>query len=228
MTLGKQALVPTASNATRFHYPLPVLLQQLGTVQRGITVWLLPEYTNFFEAFENSVTYFLVENANNWSFKRSMSSYHMKGDYQVFSFITSEEESDVSELRTRKQWKPTASRPSWVVMNKRTSFGSKYAITMPNRSSQNSQRTISYPLVQVRQEVEQKDNHLRWHIMWHVWIQMTRCFPSNHLQQTSPVYSCSKQRPKLWPTDRKLSTKCWFIFTVTNGTKDSLIRKINP
>lgn len=77
----------------------------------------------------------------------AQSSYRMKRDNQVFSFVTSEEKGDVSELCTRKQWKPTASWPSWVVMNKRTSFGSKYAITTPNRSSQNGQRTIGDPLV---------------------------------------------------------------------------------
>ena len=159
----------------------------------------------------------------------AQSSYHMKGDNQVCSCLTSEEEGDVFELLTRKQWKPTASWPFWVLMNRRTSFGCKYTIMRPNRSSQDSQTTISYVfVVKVRQEAEQKDNHLRRRIMWHLWIQTTWCFPSNHLQQTLPAYSYSKQRPKLWLTDRKLSTKCWFIFTVTNSTKDSLICKINP
>lgn len=141
----------------------------------------------------------------------AQSSYHMKGANWVFSLITSEEEGDVSDLRTRKQWKPTA---SWPSMNKRTSFGSKYTIIMPNRPSQNSQRTITYPLAKVRREVVQEDNHLRRPIMWHLWIQMT-------IKSPTPGYSHSK----LWPTDRKLSTKCWFIFTVTNSTKDSLICK---
>lgn len=158
--------------------------------------------------------------------KTEQSSYHMKRDNQVYSFITGEEEGDVSELHSRKQWKPTPSWPPWVLMNKRTSSGSKYTITVPNRSSQNSQGTTSYPPAKARQEAEQKDNHLRRRIMWHQWTQMTRCFPSNHPQQPLPVYS--KQRPRLWPPDIKLRQKCWFIFTLTNSTKSSLIHKISP
>lgn len=149
---------------------------------------------------------------------------------QVFSFITSAEGGDVSELHSRKQCKPTTSWLSWEVISQRSSFESKYRITTRERSSQNSQRTIKVSTcceVQAR-EIEQSDNHLGRCIMGHLWILMTTCYSSNHPQQTLCVCSYSKQSPKLWPTDWKLSTKYWFISAVTNGTKANLICKINP
>lgn len=65
----------TSSRGQQHHtipLPLPILLQQFCTVQRGITVWLLSEYSYFFKAFKSSASYLLVKNVNNWNFKRSM------------------------------------------------------------------------------------------------------------------------------------------------------------